>query len=103
MSNGAVKGKQYDLDYFSSVKLNGDYQQYINRLRESGLYEPLYKSQKHKQGEWYGQHGMDDYDVRNTNDIGWSQKVKNKMNQGIKDVDKFQSGQSKYVKGQGWQ
>jgi len=103
MSNGADGAKKYDLGYRSSVKNNGDYQQYINRHRESGLYEPFYKDQTYNQGEWYGQHGMNDDDVKNTNNMGWSQDVKSKMNQGIRDVDRFQKGQSKYVKGQGWQ
>ena len=103
MSNGAGNAKKYDLDYRSWAKNNGDWQQYINRSRESGLYEPYYKDQKYNQGEWYGQHGMDDYDVNHTNNIGWSQKVMDKMNQGIRDVDRFKKGQSTYMKGRGWQ
>ena len=104
MDNGAM-GPKGGLKFDSEITQTGrggfKVPQYINRRYRSGL--EGYDDEDYPQGQWYYQQGMTDADKKAKQQPSWSNKVRDKAMQGVYDVDKYYNGQSKYVKGKGWQ
>ena len=104
MDNGAM-GPKGGLKFDSEITQTGrggfKVPQYINRRYRSGL--EGYDDDDYPQGQWYYQQGMTDADKKAKQQPSWSNKVRDKAMQGVYDVDKYYNGQSKYVKGKGWQ
>lgn len=102
MDDGST-GNEGSLRFNSKImQSNGNVPQYINRSYRTGLERDGYK-QLPPQGQWHGQLGMTDDDKNNKQQPTWSKNVRDKAMQGISDVDRYHSGQAKYVKGKGWQ
>lgn len=102
MDNGSM-GDQGALKFRSQIRQsNGEIPQSINRNYRTGLERDMY-NQLPSQGQWHGQHGMTDADKNTKQQPTWSSKVRDKAMQGVYDVDRYHNGQSKYVKGKGWQ
>lgn len=105
MDNGSM-GPQGGLKFDSEITQRGgrdgfDVPQYINRRYRTGL--EGYDDDAYPQGQWYYQYGMTDADKKAKQQPTWSSKVRDKAMQGVYDVDRYYNGQSKYVKGKGWQ